>query len=61
MIEKNNKNLTDRNYKINFQECISKNCSGKLIELSYYERNNWVTVEVECKKCKKQFTIKIEY
>lgn len=51
----------ERNYKINITECINKNCDGKLTEISYYERNNWVTVEVKCEKCKKQFTVKIEY
>jgi hypothetical protein len=32
----------------------------ELEEISYYERNNWVTVEYQCKKCKRKFTVKIE-
>jgi len=28
--------------------------------LSYYERNNWVTVELECEKCHRRFVVKIE-
>lgn len=50
-----------RQYKINISECIVKSCDGKLIERSYYERNNWVTVEVQCEICNKLFTVKVEY
>lgn len=63
MENESSKNIfpSGRIYKINITECINKNCNGKLEELAYYERNNWVTVEVLCHKCKKQFTVKVEY
>jgi hypothetical protein len=32
------------------KRCIFKGCQGELEEISYYERNNWVTVEYQCKK-----------
>jgi hypothetical protein len=35
-------------------------CDGELTEISYYERNNWVTIELQCNRCKKRFVVKVE-
>ena len=50
----------ERFYAIDIKGCVVKSCGGELAEISYYERNNWVTVELECNKCKRRFTVKIE-
>ena len=50
----------DRTYHVDLKRCIVSKCDGELAEISYYERNNWVTVEMQCNKCKKKFVIKVE-
>jgi len=50
----------DRAFRIDLKECLLTGCGGELAELSYYERNNWVTVELECEKCHRRFVVKIE-
>jgi hypothetical protein len=50
----------DRTYHIDLKRCILSRCDGELAELSYYERNNWVTVEMQCNKCKRRFVVKAE-
>ena len=51
---------SDRKYHLDLKQCVMSKCDGELAELSYYERNNWVTVEMQCNKCKKRFVIKVE-
>lgn len=50
----------DRLYRLDLKRCIAGNCDGELAELSYYERNNWLTVELQCNRCKKRFVVKVE-
>jgi hypothetical protein len=50
----------DRTYSLDLKTCIVASCGGELAEISYYERNNWATLEVECNKCKRRFVIKVE-
>ncbi len=50
----------DRIYKLDLKSCVVQTCGGELAEMSYYERNNWVTVELECNKCKRRFVVKVE-
>lgn len=50
----------NRSYRLDVRKCIINNCDGEVAELSYYERNNWVTVELQCNKCKKRFVVKVE-
>lgn len=50
----------DRTYRIDIRRCIYNNCDGEVAELSYYERNNWVTIELQCNTCKKRFVVKVE-
>ena len=50
----------DRLYHLDLKRCIVSNCDGELAEISYYERNNWVTVEMQCNKCSKRFVVKVE-
>ncbi len=50
----------ERRYHLDIKQCIISKCDGELAELSYYERNNWVTVELQCNKCKKRFVVKVE-
>jgi hypothetical protein len=49
-----------RMYMLDLKSCIVQSCGGELAEISYYERNNWVTVELECNKCKRRFVVKVE-
>ncbi len=49
-----------RMYRIDLKRCLVQTCGGELAELSYYERNNWVTVEFKCNKCGRAFTVKVE-
>lgn len=51
---------SERQYKIDMKSCIVKSCDGELAEISYYERNNWLTVELECNTCKRRFVLKVE-
>ncbi len=53
-------NPADRTYKLDLKSCIVQTCGGELAEISYYERNNWVTIELECNKCKRRFVVKVE-
>lgn len=50
----------DRLYRLDVKSCIVQGCGGELAELSYYERNNWLTVELECNKCHRRFVVKVE-
>jgi hypothetical protein len=50
----------NRFYRLDLKRCIVQECGGELAELSYYERNNWVTVEYKCNKCGREFTVKVE-
>lgn len=47
-------------YRLDLKRCVVHSCGGELAEVSYYERNNWVTVEYKCNKCGREFTVKIE-
>ncbi len=49
-----------RTYLLDLKTCIVASCGGELAEISYYERNNWATVELECNKCKRRFVVKVE-
>lgn len=48
----------NRKYRLDLRRCIEGKCDGELAEISYYERNNWVTVELQCNTCKKQICCK---
>lgn len=50
----------DRVYRLDLKRCVIQSCGGELAELSYYERNNWVTIEYKCEKCGREFTVKVE-
>jgi hypothetical protein len=50
----------DRTYRLDLKRCILKECDGDLAELSHYERNNWVTAELQCNRCKRRFVVKVE-
>jgi hypothetical protein len=50
-----------RQFTIDMQRCIVNTCDGELTEQSYYERNNWITVEYACTRCGKEFTVKVEH
>ena len=50
----------DRMYRLALKRCIVNSCEGELAELSYYERNNWATVELQCDQCKRRFVVKVE-
>ncbi|MFN0156657.1 MAG: hypothetical protein ACKVRP_01135 [Bacteroidota bacterium] len=52
--------LSPRMYQLDLKACIDRACGGELAEISYYERNNWLTVELECNKCKRRFVVKVE-
>ncbi len=58
--EERNPYPANRAYRIHIKECISTSCDGELAELSYYERNNWATVELQCNTCRKKFVVKVE-
>lgn len=51
---------TNRTYRLDLKSCIVQSCGGELAEISYYERNNWATIEFECEKCKRRFVVKVE-
>ena len=51
---------SDRSYRLDLKRCIVANCDGELAEISYYERNNWATVELQCNTCRKKFVVKVE-
>jgi hypothetical protein len=50
----------DRKYRLDLKRCIAGDCDGELAEISYYERNNWVTVELQCNRCRRKFVVKVE-
>jgi hypothetical protein len=50
----------ERKYRVDIKRCILARCDGELAELSSYERNNWVTVELQCNTCKSKFVLKVE-
>jgi hypothetical protein len=50
----------NRLYRLDLKRCIVQSCDGELAELSYYERNNWVTIEYKCNRCGREFTVKVE-
>lgn len=49
-----------RAYRLDLKRCIVNTCDGELAEISYYERNNWVTVELQCNQCERRFVVKVE-
>lgn len=51
---------SDRTYRLDLKRCPVVACGGELAEMSYYERNNWVTIEYQCNTCARQFTVKVE-
>lgn len=59
-MENQNLNLPQRMYKLDLKSCVKRACDGELAEISYYERNNWVTIELECNRCKQRFVVKVE-
>ena len=50
----------NRSYRLHLKRCIVSSCEGELAEIAYYERNNWATVELQCNRCGKKFTVKVE-
>ena len=50
----------ERMYRLDIKSCIVQSCGGELAEISYYERNNWLTIELECNRCKHRFVVKVE-
>lgn len=52
--------MSDREYRLDIKRCIDAKCDGELAEVSHYERNNWLTVELQCNRCKKKFVVKVE-
>jgi hypothetical protein len=50
----------ERTSRLDVKSCLDQRCDGELAEISYYERNNWVTIELECEKCKRRFVVKVE-
>ncbi len=50
----------NRSYRLQLKRCIVSTCDGELAEIAYYERNNWATVELQCNRCRKKFTVKVE-
>ncbi len=49
-----------RTYRLDLKRCIVNECDGELAEISYYERNNWVTFELQCNRCGRKFVVKVE-
>jgi len=49
-----------RTYRLDLKRCFLQSCDGELAEVSYYERNNWVTIEYKCNTCGREFTVKVE-
>ncbi|MDH3253348.1 MAG: hypothetical protein OEM41_11185 [Ignavibacteria bacterium] len=50
----------ERIYHLDVKSCVVRSCGGELAEISYYERNNWLTVELECNTCRRRFVVKVE-
>jgi len=49
-----------RLYRTGLERCVRPSCGGHPAELSYYERNNWATAEMQCDTCGTRFTMKLE-
>ena len=60
MTDSSSRDPKERIYNVDIKACVVKDCGGELAEISYYERNNWATVEFECNKCKRRFVVKVE-
>ncbi|HTR80715.1 MAG TPA: hypothetical protein VMM58_03725 [Bacteroidota bacterium] len=58
--DKTKEHPKDRTYRVDLKRCLVASCDGELAEISYYERNNWVTVELQCNHCKRKFVVKVE-
>jgi ADP-ribose pyrophosphatase len=50
----------DRKYRFDLHRCLVEDCGGELTEISFHERNNWASAELECSVCKKRFVLKAE-
>jgi hypothetical protein len=50
----------DRTFRLDLKRCVVQTCGGEMTEVSYYERNNWVTIEYRCNRCGREFTVKVE-
>jgi ADP-ribose pyrophosphatase len=50
----------DRTFRLGLDHCVRADCDGIPLEISHYERNNWVTAEMRCPKCSTRFTLKAE-
>jgi len=51
---------TERSYRLDVKRCVVLNCEGELAEISYYQRNNWATFELQCNTCGKKIIVKVE-
>jgi ADP-ribose pyrophosphatase len=49
-----------RLYRTVLEKCVRPECGGRPVELSYYDRNNWATSEMQCDTCRTRFTMKLE-
>ena len=58
--DENRGDKSPRQYRLELNRCIIPACSGEVVELSYYERNNWATAEFQCKGCSRRFVVKVE-
>jgi hypothetical protein len=50
----------DGTYRVNVERCNVNSCKGELAEIAYYERDNWVAVELQRDRCRRNFTMKVE-
>lgn len=60
MSKQDDQSSPERTYRLDLKQCIVQSCGGEIAEVSYYERNNWATIEYKCDKCGREFTVKIE-
>jgi ADP-ribose pyrophosphatase len=49
-----------RMYAMEIRRCLLAGCGGELKEISFHERNNWATAELQCGTCKRRFVLKAE-
>lgn len=49
-----------RRFDVALHRCIDPACGGELIEVEYFEAQNWITAGYRCARCKREFTMKIE-
>ena len=54
------KQVHSRKFKLDVKSCIAMECAGELAEIAYYERNSWLTIELECNTCRRRFVVKVE-